>query len=354
MSQIEMFHYLWVAAALWVLYIILDDGKFEFDLEIKSAHIVQLSVQGLIYLYWCLNSYVIVDRIPLILGQAAFAVLISIAETYAREGKIKISAAPIPIVFSLNFFLWFMPSLFLWQICFLMLALASKQIQCRDPQGNLRHIFNPSGLVLALFSWHILFREEIPGLQIHMALKSLENVPGIHFVIFGLGLASLWVAERGLVTLSTLVAIVLIDLLSSKLFGYPVSKYPIHVSVLIGITLLITDPRTSPSYPLAQIMFGFAYALTIVISSSVLYLLRRPAYYDKIMFVPFMNIAAPYLDAWCAGREFNLPINFKRIALAAYAAIFIMLSFHFDFELGRKQMTVIQLLWPKALASAHN
>ena len=63
---------------------------------------------------------------------------------------------PVPVIFSINLFLWFKPDWFWLQFLMIAVAFAAKEFIRWDKRGRRVHIFNPAAFPLALFSLGLL------------------------------------------------------------------------------------------------------------------------------------------------------------------------------------------------------
>jgi hypothetical protein len=70
----------------------------------------------------------------------------------------------------------------------------------------------------------------------------------------------------------------------------------IPIAVFIGMTLLFTDPATSPRTLVGRIVYGVLYGLSTVFLYDLLLSWNTPAFYDKLLQVPLLNLAVKLLD----------------------------------------------------------
>jgi len=66
--------------------------------------------------------------------------------------------------------------------------------------------------------------------------------------------------------------------------------------VFLGMTLLFTDPATSPRTELGRLLYGVLYGLTTVVLYDLLLRFGMPGFYDKLLQVPLLNLSAKRLD----------------------------------------------------------
>jgi hypothetical protein len=70
----------------------------------------------------------------------------------------------------------------------------------------------------------------------------------------------------------------------------------IPIAVFLGMHLLFTDPSTSPRTELGRIIFGVLYGLSTVALYAVLVGAGVPAFYDKLLQVPLLNLSIKLID----------------------------------------------------------
>jgi hypothetical protein len=76
----------------------------------------------------------------------------------------------------------------------------------------------------------------------------------------------------------------------------------IPIGVFLGMHLLFTDPSTSPRTELGRLIFGSIYGLSVV---ALYWLLTRagvPAFYDKLLQVPLLNLSIQGIDRAARSR----------------------------------------------------
>ena len=111
----------------------------------------------------------------------------------------------------------------------------------------------------------------------------------------------------------------------------------VPIAVFLGMHLLFTDPSTSPRTELGRLLFGAMYGLSVVALYAVLTASGLPAFYDKLLQVPLMNLLVPAIDR-CARSPVFTRIRPERIApglsprgrnlmyVATWASVFALLS----------------------------
>ena len=110
------------------------------------------------------------------------------------------------------------------------------------------------------------------------------------------------------------------------------------IAVFLGMHLLFTDPSTAPRTELGRIMFGMLYGLSTVALYALLTSAGMPAFYDKLLQVPLLNLsiraidraaqskALHWLDPAALGR--SLAPRARRVAyISIWSIVFAGLSF---------------------------
>ncbi len=272
----------------------------------RRAHIVQMLAQSSIYFYMALYSPVLRESAFSIVYQLVFAFLADAMICAYLRKPISIGFAVFPIVLSVNFFLWFKGHHYYLQLACILFAVASKHFLVRpDPAGGVRHIFNPSGIALAVFSLFVLIGGHQNFAQLPEVIETHHLArPGIFFVIFMAGCFSLYFGKVVSVTLGAFLTLYITSEVA-RFFagGVPLMHQWIDPSLLLGITLLITDPKTSPDRPLAQFAYGCLYAIGVMLAYGLLSLFQQPGFFLKVLPVPVLNLLVPWLNRtrWLQG-----------------------------------------------------
>jgi hypothetical protein len=104
------------------------------------------------------------------------------------------------------------------------------------------------------------------------------------------------------VTTMTLPAVVTMYLWGQAYFALTGSYFQfqsyISIAVFLAMHLLITDPSTSPRTELGRILYGIAYALTVI----VLELTVHPGFPAKLLLVPALNLSVQLIDKAAQSR----------------------------------------------------
>jgi hypothetical protein len=98
-------------------------------------------------------------------------------------------------------------------------------------------------------------------------------------------------------TMSAVVTTYLFGLVYFWLTGtyYFIDSY-IPIAVFLGMHLLFTDPSTAPRTDLGRLIFGALYGLTTIALYQLLGMFGLPAFYDKLLQVPILNLCIKLID----------------------------------------------------------
>ena len=115
---------------------------------------------------------------------------------WSRRDTYTLGFGPVPVIFSINLFLWFKPDWFYLQFLMVALGFAAKELIRWDKDGRRAHIFNPSSFPLAMFSLGLILTgtsditwgQEIANTQFYP--------PHIYLMLFLVGLAGTVLLRR--------------------------------------------------------------------------------------------------------------------------------------------------------------
>jgi hypothetical protein len=121
--------------------------------------------------------------------------------------------------------------------------------------------------------------------------------PYIYLVIFLVGLPGQFLFGVAPMTLGAVGT----TFLFSQIYYYATGSYyfvdsHIPIAVFLGMTLLFTDPATSPRTLVGRLLYGILYGLTTVWLYDLLLSFNTPGFYDKLLQVPLLNLSAKLLD----------------------------------------------------------
>jgi len=260
----------------------------------RRVHWVQMIMHSSVYAYWGWYWREVYHEIPLILAQVAFLYVLDILVCWSRRDKWILGFGQIPIIFSMNLFLWFRDDWFYLQFVMIAIIVFGKEFLRwkRDGQGT--HIFNPSAFALFVVSIVLLATHTTPITWGPEISTTFNYPPHIYMEIFLLGLIVQGLFSVTLVTLSAAAALYVLNVFYTSSTGmYQFIDFNIHPAVFLGLHLLVTDPATSPRKNFGKVIFGAAYGAGVFVLVAPLGSL---AFYDKLLCVPALNLTVRALD----------------------------------------------------------
>ncbi len=290
-----------LALLLWQGWLFVEAQKrgeaFGFAVLLRPQHYVQAMVQCSVYVYWGFFWRPVYDHAWLILAQIIFAYAFDMLLSWSRRRDYTLGFGPVPIIFSINLFLWFRDDWFYLQFLMLALGFLGKEYVRWNREGRNVHIFNPSAFALGLFSV-ILISTGTTGLTWGQEIAStLTLAPNIYTYLFLVGLIVMYFFSITLVAGMAAITLLGFSAIYSASTGVPYfldSEIP--AAVFLGLHLLITDPSTSPRTPMGKLLFGILYGLGVFGLYTLLGLLGAPTFYDKLLCVPLLNLSVIVID----------------------------------------------------------
>ncbi|HET6681021.1 MAG TPA: hypothetical protein VFG84_07455 [Gemmatimonadaceae bacterium] len=312
-----------------------DNRTLTLDIAIRKHHWVQACAQGTVLLYWAWHVRFVWVFLPLVAAQVLFAFAFDSLLTWSRRSNWTLGFGPLPVILSINLFLFFKPEWFHWQFVMIALGFAAKALIHWNKEGRSAHIFNPSSFPLAVVSLVLLvtgstdatFGEAIAATQFYP--------PYIYLVIFLASLPGQLLFGVARVTMPAVVTIYLISLAFFQVTGtYLFYDTHIPIAIFLGMHLLLPDPSTSPRSEPGKILFGVIYAVGTAALYVLLGALGEPTFYDKLLPVPIMNLMVRFIDRLRVPAAFDLQrpgaglaTRQRHIAYAGvWAVIFIAMS----------------------------
>ena len=290
------------------------------EVMLFKHHWVQACTQVVIYAFWA--WYVPEIRVywPLLLAQLLFAYGFHILLTWSRRDHYGLGLGPVPITGSFNLFILFRPEWFYWQFGIVALAFLGKELIRWEKDGRSAHIFNPSSFGLVVFS-AVLILTGTTDRTLGVDIASwLVYAPNVYTVLF---LVSIPVQLLFGVATMTIAAFVTTYVYGLAYFGvtgtYLFFDAYIPVAVFVGMLLLITDPATSPRTESGRIVFGVLYGLGIMATFALLRMADLPAFYDKLLPVPILNLLVQVIDRAAVAGKFKL-VDFSKLGQKLSAA----------------------------------
>jgi hypothetical protein len=270
---------------------------------LHKHHWVQACAQLTILFYWGWHARFVYAFLPLILAQVVFAYAVDSLLTWSRRDAYTLGFGPIPVILSINLFLWFRPEWFHWQFAMIALGYAGKELIRWHRDGRSRHIFNPSSFPLAIFALVLILTEGSDLTFGNLIANSQFDPPYIYLVIFLAAVPGQLLFGVASMTLSAVITMLAIGVVYFSATGtYLFFDAFIPVPVFLGMHLLFTDPSTSPRTELGRVWFGVLYAVLIAVFFVVLSGLGIPTFYDKLLPVPFMNLMVRRIDRLAESR----------------------------------------------------
>lgn len=269
------------------------------SVELRRQHYLQVFVQSAIYFYWGwhMPTSMVRDHVPLLLAQLAFAYGFDLLLSWARRGRYTLGFGPFPIIFSINLFLWFKPEYFFFQFLIVVVGFLAKDLIRWQRDGRRVHIFNPSSFPLALASVLLIATANTGMTNGELIATSQAGPPHMYLMLFLVALPGQFFFGVASMTLAAVVTTYGFGLIYLQATGtYFFLDCYVPVSVFIGMLLLITDPSTAPRSELGRLVFGAVYGLCTIALYQILLSAGVPAFYDKLLQVPLMNLAVRGLD----------------------------------------------------------
>ncbi len=271
--------------------------KLTVEVVLKKQHYVQACAQGSVLLYWGWYWPQVYDFALFIVAQLLFAYAFDMLFCWSRRDVYTLGFAPFPVIFSINLFLWFKPEWFYLQFAMVALGIAAKEMIRWNKDGRRAHIFNPSSFPLAVFSL-VLLATGMTGITWGREIASTQFYPPhMYLMLFLIGLPGQFFFGVTSMTMSAVVTTYLFGLIYYASTGiYFFYDCYIPIAVFLGMHLLFTDPSTSPRTESGRIIFGAMYGLSTVVLYQVLGSGGMPAFYDKLLQVPVLNLSIMLID----------------------------------------------------------
>lgn len=271
--------------------------KYVVEPSVVTAHWVQALNHSSLFLYWGWYWQNVYDAIPLILGQVVFLYGFDLLLSLSRRGKWSLGFGPMPIVFSTNLFLWFKEDWFYLQFVMIAIGALAKEFFRWTKDGKSAHIFNPSGFSLSVCSILLILTGTTEMTWGPEVSTTFGAPPYIYVWVFSLGLIVQSLFGVTLMTLAAASTLVVLNLIYTQVTGvYFFIDANIPSAVFLGLHLLITDPSTSPKTHVGRLLFGGLYGLSIFVLYGALAEMNIPRHYDKLLFVPVLNLCVQAID----------------------------------------------------------
>ena len=293
--------------AAWNALLIAADARrpraLAVEVVLRKQHYVQALAQASIFLYWGWHWREVYDSVHLIAAQLLFAYAFDMLLAFSRRDSHTLGFGPLPVVFSINLFLWFKADWFYFQFVLIAAGFAAKELIRWNKGGRRVHIFNPSSLPLGVCSLVLLLTGTSSITWGYEIANTLNYAPHIYLFIFLVSLPGQLLFGVTTMTMSAVVTMYLFGLFYFASTGiyYFFDSY-IPIAVFLGMHLLFNDPSTSPRSGLGRILFGVLYALGVIALYAVLDRATIPTFYDKLLAVPVMNLLIQVIDRVAQAR----------------------------------------------------
>ena len=267
------------------------------EVVLRRQHYLQACQQGMVLLVWGYYWREVYHAVPLILAQLLFAYGFDSLLSWTHRRTFALGFGPFPIIFSLTLFFWFKDPWFYWQFVMVAIGFVAKEFLRWQRDGRNTHIFNPSAFPLAVVSVALLLGDAT-DMTWGFDVAQTEFYPAhIYLAIFLIALPGQYLFGVTTMTMSAVVTTFAFSAIYHAATGsfYFVDSH-IPIAVFIGMTLLFTDPATSPRTVRGRILFGVLYGLSTVFLYDLLLSWNNPGFYDKLLQVPLLNLSVKLLD----------------------------------------------------------
>ena len=294
---------MWVAAALaslLALVLLGSPGALQVSFAPRRPHYMQALTQLGVFLWWGSYWEPVAGHAWLIAIQLLFAYQVDLLLSWWRWRSWRGGFGQLPIIGSINLFLWFTDDHFHWQLALVALCYVGKELVSWQRDGRQCHIFNPSSFGLAVASALLLLTASTDLTWARDIALTQDATPHIWTALFALSLIVQLQFPVVLVTMSAAITTWVLCLLYTQATGvYFFATTDIPAAVLLGMLLLITDPATSPSGRTAKVLFGAAYGALVVVFFALLEAWGGGfGYFDKLLPVPILNLLVRRFDHW--------------------------------------------------------
>lgn len=271
--------------------------SLSFTIALRPQHYVQACAHSAILAYWGWYWRPVYQAVPLLAAQLVFAYAFDMLLAWSRRDDYVLGFGPFPVVFSTNLFLWFKTDWFHLQFLMLAIGFSAKELIRWTKDGRRTHVFNPSSFSLSVCSVGLLLFGATDATWGQEIAVTQFYPPHMYLFLFLVALPGQFLFGVTTMTLAAVVTTYAFGLLYLLVTGtyYFYDSY-IPIAVFLGMHLLFTDPSTAPRSDLGRIVFGMLYGLAVIASYSWLTRAGLPAFYDKLLPVPFLNLCIQAID----------------------------------------------------------
>ncbi len=282
---------------IWGVVLFARGGPVSFTPWLRRNHYLQAIVQIGLFVYWAAFWPRVLEQLPLIAVQLLFAYLLDMLISWTRWGEWRAGFGVVPPVLSVNLFLWFTDELFALQLLMVSLAFLSKGFLNWKRDGVERHIFNPSAFALTVMAVGLILTGSSGETHGQLISVALGIPPYMYVALAALSLIVLSTHPVVLITLSSALTVWLLGGLYYAIAGtWLFVDTAIPIAVFLGMLLLVTDPSTTPKSDAGRLLTGVIYGLAVVGFYIWFRAIDVPAFYDKLLIVPVLNLMVPWMD----------------------------------------------------------
>ena len=314
--------------------------RLTLQVAVRQQHLVQAIAQLVFLAYWGWYWRPVYDAASLIAAQLVFAYGFDMLLCWSRRDTYALGFGPVPVIFSINLFLWFAADWFYLQFLLVALGFAVKELIRWNKAGQRVHVFNPSSFPLAIFSLALILTGTSDLTWGQDIATAQFFPPHVYLVLFLVALPGQYLFGVASMTLSAVAVTYLFGLLYFAVTGvYFFYDSYVPIAVFLGMHLLFTDPSTAPRTELGRIMFGVCYGASTVALYALLSRVGVPPFYDKLLQVPVLNLSIQLLDRLASARrrrngDSAAPGRFPGVAtrqrnlgyMALWAGLFALMS----------------------------
>ena len=305
---------------------------------LTRAVFVQILVQLSIYLYWGKFNLAAITRLPLVFHQICFGYLFVFLLSHLKGKKFKLSFSTAAAILSANLFVWFSSHIYYSHYALIVIALTAKTFITIKVNGEERHIFNPSGFASNIAAV-VISLITVGYIQNNIYASQMGAnflwLPNFDTFVFLASCISLWAPNMYLVPIACIITMTMFELWSDHYYGMSFTTETPRGSILLGITLLITDPATAPRSKTGQFLYGVGYAFSIFISFIIIAYFNFQMYFVKVFFLIPLNLLSYRIDLigqWIETNflskiKFQWPEKKRKMLLAYMFVSFLSTAF---------------------------
>jgi hypothetical protein len=309
-----------------------------FEVTLRPQHYLQACLQGSLILYWGFYWREVYHAAPLIVAQLLFAYGFDSLLSWTHRRTFALGFGPFPIIFSLTLFFWFKDPWFYWQFVMVAIGLLAKELLRWQRDGRNTHIFNPSSFPLAVVSVVLLLFDATDMTWGFLVAETEFFPPHIYLAIFLIGMPGQYLFGVAPMTMAAVTTTFAFSAIYYSVTGsYYFVDAHVPIAVFIGMTLLFTDPATSPRTLVGRVLYGVLYGLTTVWLYDLLLSANTPGFYDKLLQVPLLNLSVKMLDRLAASPKLKAldpsawarewaPRRRHLLYMCAYGGVFAAMS----------------------------